>query len=639
MSSAATAKLARIPSRTAMSMTETSFLLPAPRRARLLGAALSLAFAALPALATDAPKVPAAEAAILPPSLPFSGESRSLIALPEDPWITPFEKSGCVRTPRYDETVAWLRKLVDSSPELRLTSIGLSPEGREIWMVIASRDRAFGPDALAATGKPLLLAQAGIHSGEIDGKDAGMMLLRDMTARGTKSDLLDRANFLFVPIFSVDAHERFSRFTRLNQRGPVEAGWRTTARNLNLNRDYGNCDSAEMRAMVRTLVEYEPDLYLDLHVTDGADYQYDITWGYNGRHAHSPAIAAWLDERLTPRVERDLRAMGHVPGPLVFLRDEADLSKGNVGWTAGVKFSNGYGDARHLPTVLVENHSLKPYDQRVLGTYVLLEAALRALGEDGSSLRRAIEADRARRPAEVPLAWGMPADGAAPALVDFLGIESRLVPSPITGRSRVEWTGRPITARIPHLTASRPTLAAKRAKAYWVPAAWTDVIERLSLHGIRMERLAYPREADVEAFRIVEAELGKSVVEGRVPIAPKLRPERRRMSFAPGSARVPTDQPLGDLAALLLEPEAPDSYLRCGFFAEVLQRTEYAEGYILEPMAERMLAEDEGLRREFEAKLAGDAAFADDPGARIDWFYRRTPYFDEAWRLYPVARE
>jgi len=604
------------------------------RSACLLAA---LVLVAAPARAADGPSN-AARTAILPPAEPFSGASRSLIALPEDPWITPFEKSGCVRTPRYDETVTWLRKLVDASPELRLQSIGLSPEGREIWMVIASRDRAFTADALAATGKPLLLAQAGIHSGEIDGKDAGLMLLRDMTARGTKSDLLDRANFLFVPIFSVDAHERFSRFTRLNQRGPVEAGWRTTARNLNLNRDYGNLDTAEMRAMVRTIVDYDPDLYFDLHVTDGADYQYDITWGANGRHAHSPNIGAWIEETLTPAMEKDLRAMGHVPGPLVFLADEGDVSKGNVGWTAGVKFSNGYGDIRHVPTVLVENHSLKPYDQRVLGTYVLLESALRTLGAEGSALRRARSADRARRPAEVPLAWGVGPES-EPRLVEFLGIESRLVPSPVTGKSRVEWTGKPFTARIPYVTATNPTVTVKRATAYWVPAAWSEVIDRLALHGVVMERLAYPREADVQVYRLEDPKLGTAVVEGRVPISATAKPERRRVAFAPGSVRIPTDQPLGDLVAILLEPTAPDSYLRCGFFAEILQRTEYGEGYILEPMAEKMLEEDPDLKREFEAKIAADAAFAADPRARIEFFYRRTPFYDDSWRLYPVARE
>ena len=183
-------------------------------------------------------------AAILPPALKWHGKSQSLIAAKNDPWITPAEQSDFVRTPRYDETMQWLRKLAEAAPELEMITLGKSPEGRDIWMVAASKEQAFTPAQMRATGKPIFLAQGGIHAGEIDGKDAGMMLLRDMTVAGKKRDLLEKANFLFVPIFNVDGHERFSAFSRINQRGPAEAGWRTNARNLNLNRDYAKIDSS-----------------------------------------------------------------------------------------------------------------------------------------------------------------------------------------------------------------------------------------------------------------------------------------------------------------------------------------------------------------------------------------------------------
>ncbi len=609
-------------------------------RSRRIALLFALVSAVVPpvAAASDAPPGPAAETPVLPPVPEFSGASLALTLPAADPWATPFERSGLERTPRCDETVAWLRRLADESPEVEMTSIGVSPEGREIVLVIASRDKAFTPAALAATGKPLLFAQGGIHAGEIDGKDAGMMLLRDMTVRGTKSSLLDRANLAFVPIFNVDGHERFSRFGRINQRGPVEMGWRTTARNLNLNRDYGLLDSPEMRAMVAALVAYAPDLYVDVHVTDGADYQYDVTWGYNGPHAWSPRIAGWLDSRLSPALMKDLREMGHVPGRLVFLADESDPRKGNVGWTAGIKFSNGYGDARHLPTVLVENHSLKPYPQRVLGTYVFLETALEVLGEHAAELRGAVAADSTRRPSEIPLAFETPKDGPFPR-VEFLGIEPRLVPSPVSGRDRVEWTGKRVSLEVPLLLSSKPARVVKRATAYWIPAPWTDVIERLALHGVRMERIGAPRTIEADAYRIEDVKVGSSVVEGRVPFGITVRPERRSVTLGRGSVRVPTDQPLGDLAALLLEPDAPDSFIRCGFFGEVLQRTEYFEAYVLEPMAERMLAESGELRKEFEAKLASDQAFAADARARLEWFYLKTPFHDDSYRLYPVVRE
>ena len=578
----------------------------------------------------------AAETPILPPLIPWKLEDATLTVSDKDPWVTHFEKSGRKETPRYAAMVTWLKRLVEAAPELSMVSLGLSAEGRDIWMVIASREKASTPRELAATNKPTLLAQGGIHSGEIDGKDAGLMLLRDMTVRGTKKDLLDKATFLFIPILSVDGHERFGPHSRVNQRGPSRSGWRTNARNLNLNRDYAKLETAGVRAAVRAIREWAPDLYYDIHVTDGADYQYDITWGHNGRNAHSPASAQWLDEHLTPRLEKDLRAKGHIPGPLVFSVDRLDMKKGIRFITFGPRYSHGYGDLAHLPTLLVENHSLKPYDQRVFGTYVLLESTLRALGEHGAALRKAIKEDRARRPAEVVLTWKV--SKSEPPKLTFLGIGQEVMDSEISGAPWVRWTGKPVTLQIPYVHTTAPDLEVARPKAYWVPAAWPDVIERLQLHGVQCEFIELPREVEVEMDRIVDPRLNDKPFEGRVRITATFKPERRKETVAAGSVRVSTDQPLGDLAIALLEPGSPDSFFQWGFFHEVLQRTEYIEGYVLEPMARRMLAEDPKLQTEFEERLK-DKEFAQDPRARLRWFYERTPFFDARWRLYPVARE
>jgi hypothetical protein len=574
--------------------------------------------------------------AVLPPEIPWTGNSLSLALLPEDRWVTPAEQAGFKRTPRYDETIAYLKRLVAAARELRLVSLGKSSEGRDVWMLIASKERAFTPEALRATGKPTVFAQAGIHAGEMDGKDAGLMLLRDMTARGTKRALLDRANFLFVPILSVDGHERFSRYSRINQRGPVESGWRTNAQNLNLNRDYAKLDAPETRAVVRGLDRWKPDLYLDLHVSDGLDHQYDVTYIFNGPHAWSPAVARGLEQRWVPRTTRDLEAMGHIPGPYLELL-ETDPSKGILGGlTAPIRFSQGYGDARHLPTVIVETHSLKPYGQRVLGNYVLLESTLALLGDEWKTLRHAVREDEAGRPTEVTLDWK---DSGKTATITFKGIEFRVSDSPISGGKRVEWTGKPaeITLPLHRLDAAKAT--ARRPAAYWVPAGAADVIERLALHGIAMERLSQTREVDVEMDRFSEVTFEPEPFEGRVRVTAKATPERRRERFAPGSVRVPTDQPLGTLAMLLLEPASPDSFFQTGFFHWALQRAEYAEGYIMEPMAERMLAESPALRSEFEKALRDDPKLAASRELRLDWFYSRTPFFDERWRLYPVGRE
>ena len=602
---------------------------------------LAILGSAMPAAAAaGGESTPASHTPILPPAAAWDGASRRLVAAPDDPWITPAEASGLTRTPRYEETFTWLGRLVDAAPELAMIALGRSDEGREIRMVIASREGSESPAALRANGRPTVLAQAGIHAGEIDGKDAGLMLLRDMTVGGRRKDLLQHVNFLFIPILSVDGHERFSAFSRVNQRGPAEMGWRTNRRNLNLNRDYAKLDTPEIRAVVRAIERWQPDLYLDLHVTDDVDYRYDITFGFNGPHAWSPHIAGWLEDVLKPAAVTDLATAGHIGGPLVLSANGRDLSAGFPDFTAPVRLSNGYGDARHLPTVLVENHSLKPYDQRVLGTYVFLRSVLRATGEAGDALRRAIARDRAARPAELALGWRASTD-AEPRAVPFKGIRSQLDHSFVTGGLVVRWTGEPDDAEVPLIPMREPVATASRPAAYYIPAAWHAIAERLEMHGIALEKLAHARLVDVEMYRLGDAQLvpARNPFEGRARVDPgQIAVELRQLHLAAGSFRVATDQPLGNLAMLLLEPASPDSFFQWGFLLEILNRTEYVEAYVMEPMAQRMLAEDPALAEAFRARLLADSEFAGSPRRRLQWFYEKTPFYDREFRLYPIAR-
>jgi len=571
----------------------------------------------------------------LPPDIPWHGASERLILPPTDPWVTPSAGSNLSRTPSYAATVAWLRKLDAASPDVSLVSIGRSAEGREIWMAVISREKK-----LAQTGhssKPLLLIQAGIHSGEIDGKDAGLMLIRDLTVRGTSRKLLDGANLLFIPILNVDGHERSSIYNRINQKGPVEMGWRANGRFLNLNRDYGKLDTPEIQAVVKVMNRWQPDIYVDLHVSDGIDYQYDVTFGYNLKNAYSPAIAQWLESELRPAVSADLERMGHIPGPLVFAVDNRDASKGIQAGPSSLRFSHGYGDVCHVPTVLVENHSLKPYRQRVLGTYVLVESLMRVLAEKGEKLREAVRIDRGSRPPTIPISWESVPN--PDRLIPFRGVASRVTDSPISGGKRVEWTGEKQEIMVPYFESAKPLASAQRPLAYWVPSAWEEIIERLELHGLKVELLSEPHEVTVDSWRINGYDLQKTAYEGRVPVRATTTIERRSVRYPSGSVRVSTDQPLGDLAILLLEPDSPESFFQWSFFLSVLQEHEYAEGYVLEPLAEKMLSQDARLKAEFEKKLVEEPEFRNSPRRRLYWFYERSPFFENQKRYYPVGRE
>ena len=575
----------------------------------------------------------------LPPAPAWSGDSEKLIATSGDAWETPAEKMGLNDTPNYDDTIAYLKKLVEASPLLEMKSFGKTAQGRELYVVIASKNQAFDPASLKASGKPTLLAQAGIHAGEIDGKDAGLMLLRDI-AFNKKDDLLDKTNFLFVPVFNADGHERISEWNRPNQRGPVHMGWRTTAQNLNLNRDYVKADTPEMHGMLALINTWQPDLYIDLHVTDGIDYQYDITFGYNGydgSYAWSPRIGQWLDKYFRSAVTDALKSEDHIPGGLVFAVNNRDMEQGVSAGQHSPRFSTGYGDLRHMPSVLVENHSLKPYKQRVLGTYVLLEEALKVLGKRAKELRAAVEFDKAGNPATLPMNWD--SGKGKVGETDFLGIAYENYDSAASGTKEVRWTGQPKTFEKTKTFGDKPGVELSRPKAYWIPVTKPEVIERLKLHGIQFETLSAPKTVKVEMYRLVDPKPGAMPFEGHHMVSTGVKKEIHEEVYPAGSVRVPTDQALGDLAVVMMEPESNDSLLAWGFFPEILQRTEYVEGYVIAPLAEKMLAEDPKLKAEFEAKLASDAAFAKDPDARLSWFYSKSKFYDDRYLLYPVGRE
>lgn len=572
----------------------------------------------------------------LPPAPAWDGASKALLRPASDPWASAFEQDPEHDfSPNYADTRAWFDRLDAASDLIRIEQFGVSPEGRPIYAVIASKDgAAFDPK------KPVLLVQAGIHPGEIDGKDAGMMLLRDIAFYG-KAHLLDGVNLILIPILSVDGHERSGPYSRPNQRGPRIQGWRNTATNQNLNRDYMKLDQPEMRAVRAFANRYRPDLYVDVHVTDGIDYQYDVTYGYNGENgvwSRSPGIARWLDEAFKPAMNASLEAEGHIPGELVFALDDRDPKKGLSDGGLGERFSNGWGSAAHVPTILIENHSLKPHEQRVLGTYVFIEEAMRLLAARGPGLRAAVEKDRALRPAKI-LANFEQAD--TPTMRPFKGILFERYRSEASGAEEIRWLGKPDPEpwRMPFY-GSKPTLTLDRPKAYWVPAHRSDLIERLRIHGVEMEALTAPRTVAVDMLRLKDPRVAPRTNEGHVPISvATVTVERRDWTFAPGSVRVSTDQSLGDIVVLLLEPQSSESFFAWGMIPEVLNRVEYIEGYAVAPLADRMLAADPALKSEFEARLAADPAFAADPDARLGWFYERTPFHDDRHLLYPIARE
>ncbi|MBV6887982.1 M14 family metallopeptidase [Xanthomonas campestris pv. spermacoces] len=553
----------------------------------------------------------------LPPVRAWHGASEALIVAPDDPWMTPAERSDFVSTPSYAQTRAWLQRLVAASPLLSLEVFGKTGEGRDLLLVRARKGKP---------GKPVVLAQAGIHGGEIDGKDAGLMLLRDIAQRG-KDDLLDEVDFVFVPILNSDGHEQRGPLIGAALRGPQQMGWNTTTRGINLNRDYLNLEAPETRAIVKLLHTLDPALYVDLHVSGGLDHQYDITFTFAGwgTYARSRATAGWLQQRFTPAVDAALRRQGHEPAIYPSLIDEDAPRSGLRYSPEGPRYSTGYGDFAGIPTLLVENHRLKSYRQRVLGDYVLLEEALRLVGRDAHAIDAAKRADRAARPQELMVAWErlpQPIDH-----IPFKGVTYTRALSPVSGRPEVRWEGRDETWTMP-VIGYRQTQAVQYPVAWWIPPGNDDVLALLDAHGIGYDRLQQPARRAVQQIRI--SKTGGDQVPHTHDV---------EEVFPAGSVRVPADQPMRMLAAALLEPRSNDSLLASGRFRHAgspdsgLYATELVE------FSERVLRSDAALRSAFEQKLANDAAFRADGDARLQWVYARSPYAAiSGWR-YPVRRE
>lgn len=562
-----------------------------------------------------------------------------------DHWRTKAERTEYGETGRYDEVVDFCRRLAAASPHAHYTSFGRSGEGRELPLLVLSSAQAFTPAAHRASGKLLVLLQSCIHPGECAGKDASLELARDILITGTHKDLLSAVNLLIMPIFSPDGHERFGPHSRVNQNGPKEMGWRVTATNLNLNRDYAKADAIEMQHWLRTWSAWQPDLFFDNHTTNGSNHQYVMLYGATLTPLVADPIATWTRESLLRSVLSALAADGHLAIPYGGPRDRGDLTQGIAAYNAFTpRFSTGYGAICNRPSIILEAHAYKTYAQRVHATYDFMLHALEELNRRPDALRAAIRAADERA---IRARGGDGPDGQVVLQVEhtdeaepivYKALEFTVRGSDITGSPVIAYSDRPVDVETKLYRHTRVAKMVAQPAAYLVPPQWTDVIHRLELHGIDLFRLEQPTRIEVESYRFEDVSFPSRPYEGR--FSPRFRtiPTRETRDFVAGTVVVPLDQQRAKVAVHLLEPEAPDALVRWGFFNAIFERKEYVEGYVMEPIARRMLADDPALKREFEERLHTDEEFAKSPGARLNFFYRRSPYWDERLNVYPVGR-
>lgn len=550
---------------------------------------------------------------------------------PRPDLVTAAERSQYTRTGRYDETIRLCHDFARTYPHVRCDTIGQTGEGRPILALRIARHADL----------PVIYLQAGIHAGEIEGKDAGFWFLRDLLDGKVAPGALDHVSIAFVPVMNPDGHERFGPNHRPNQRGPEQMGFRTNDARQNLNRDFVKAEAPETQAVLRLLRDDRPVLLVDLHTTDGAKFEHDI--------ALSPAPVAprgdQLDETevaLTRAVTTRLSALGHLPLDFYpsFVDEEDPMSGFAIG-EAPPRFTHFYMAARSRLALLVETHSWRTYKERATSTYHALQAILEEASRSATHWREvereADASDAALGGTQVPLIWDS-APGHRELAFRGYAFEKRT--SDLTGGTWLVYDETtPQIWKVPLYDQLVPTVTVAAPRGgYIVDGGFAPAVAAvLDRHGLAYVRLPDAAAQQLGVFRATKATFSQPY-EGRTraEISGAWSTETRTLQH--GAIFVPIAQPGARLILHLMDPALPDSLAAWGLFNAVFEHKEYIEPYVIEAAAREMLAAQPALRAEYEAALAADPALAASPEAKRAWFHRRHPSWDERTNLLPIYR-
>src|SRR6266404_6455281 len=393
--------------------------------------------------------------------------------------LTTGEKSDWNETAPYAEAVEISHRLEKASRLVKVLEMGTTPESRTMIALVVSKDRAFTPDAAAKTNKAVIFIQSGIHAGEIEGKDTVLMLVRDMVVSKKFASWLDHAIFIIVPVFNVDGHEYFSPFHRPSQNGPKSTGLRANAQRLNLNRDYIKADTPEMRAWLKLFHAWNPDFHIDNHVTDGADFQYDVTWDMARNQDIAEPAGAWVREKFVPELDRRMEADGHIVAPYGALRNAGGRREFFME-VFSPRYSHLYSAVLNRPSLLVETHSLKAAKTRAWAHYDIMRHSIETILLDPEALRRAVrESDREMasragdRKAEPVYLAGKVSDRSRPFV--YQSLKQGSFKSEVTGSNVTRYIAEVDNFETRMHDEIETTLEAKMPMGYMIPAAWKNV--------------------------------------------------------------------------------------------------------------------------------------------------------------------
>ncbi|HMB63240.1 MAG TPA: M14 family metallopeptidase [Eudoraea sp.] len=549
---------------------------------------------------------------------------------------THFELSDGMETATYVQTIEFYIQLAKEFPEINIHTTGITDSGLPLHVVTFNTDGDFNYNKIGKDNV-IILINNGIHPGESDGIDATMLLFRDLATK--KIDAPKNTVLVAIPVYNVGGALNRNNRTRVNQNGPKSYGFRGNARNYDLNRDFIKTDTKNAVTFTEIYHLIQPDIFIDNHVSNGADYQYTLTHLFTQHNKLGGELGEFLHMEMMPGLETTLHASDWSITPYVNVFNTVPET-GFSQFMDHPRYSTGYVALWNTLGLMVETHMLKPYERRVKGTYALMKGIIDIAENHRDKIKelRAKALTRHRNWTHYPMAWEP--DSTKTTTLNFLGYEADTITSEVTGFPRLKYDrNRPYTKEITYLNYFVPTDSVLIPKAYIVTKSWADVMERIMSNGIQFKVLEKDTSLVVESYRISSFKTRTDPYEGHYPhYDTRVNGSEGEMEFEAGDYVIPTDQPGIRYIMETLEPAGVDSFFNWNFFDPILQQKEGFSPYVFEDLATEIVARDTLLSKEFTAKKESDTAFVKNGYAQLQWIYRHSEFYEPAHLQYPVYR-
>jgi hypothetical protein len=550
---------------------------------------------------------------------------------------TVFEKSKCKESATYFECIDYYKKLDRFSNSISLKTMGLTDAGYPLHLVLISKDNQFNPVNWHKQGKVVILINNGIHPGEPDGIDASMMLARDIAIG--KIQLPNNVVLGIIPVYNIGGCLNRNTSSRVNQDGPLNYGFRGNSQNLDLNRDFIKSDSKEAKSFTEIFHYLNPDILVDNHVSDGADYQHTMTLLTTQQNKLGGAIGTFLHDTFEPALFKGMEEKNWPMCPYVNF-ETANPDKGWIAFYDAPRYSSGYAALFATMAFVPETHMLKPFDQRVKSTYALMQTFI----ENAKKYSKEMIAARKKSLATIqqqqqfPLAWKV--DSSRTDQIAFMGYEAAYKKSDVTGINRLFYDhSKPFTKQVKYYNYFIGEQIIQKPKAYIIQQGWYAAIDLLKLNKVAMQQLKKDTTIEVTAYKIDNYKAGTRAYEKHFKHSSvSLKEQIQKMQFLKGDYIIYTGQIADRFLVETLEPEADDSYFKWNFFDAILQQKEGYSDYRWEDVAAKYLEQNPELRTKLEQKKKDDAKFAASTSAQLDFVYKNSPYYEPVHLRYPVYK-